>query len=138
MDHLTLKTKSLSLSFSAGNGALTAVKEAEGVWYIGCDTDQYDQGTKGDGNVILTSALKVMHLDVERELNAIYDGTFVGKDAVLGADTGSTGYVSAEGRQQLSADALGKLDECLEKLKTGEIIPPCYPDYSVDDFPGLN
>ena len=121
----------------SGNGALTAVKEAEGVWYIGCDTDQYDDGAKGNGNVILTSALKVMHLDVERELNAIYDGTFAGKDAVLGADTGSTGYVSAEGRQQLSADALSKLDECLEKLKTGEIIPPCYPDYSVDDFPGL-
>ena len=108
----------------SGNGVLTAVKEASGVWFLGCDVDQYDDGTKGDGNVTLTSALKVMHLDVQRQLEAIYDGTFVGQDALLGADTDSTGYVSAEGRQQLSEDALAKLAECLELLKTGGIVPP--------------
>ena len=108
----------------SGNGALTAVKEANGVWFIGCDADQFDDGVKGDGNVILTSALKVMHLDVERQLNAIYDGTFVGQDALLGADTDSTGYVSAEGRQQLSDDALSKMAECYELMKKGEIVPP--------------
>ena len=108
----------------SGNGALTAVKEANGVWFIGCDADQFDDGVKGDGNVILTSALKVMHLDVERQLNAIYDGTFVGQDALLGADTDSTGYVSAAGRQQLSEDALSKMAECYELMKKGEIVPP--------------
>ena len=121
----------------SGNGALAAVREAEGVWFIGCDTDQYDNGTKEGGNVVLTSALKVMHLDVERELNAIYDGTFTGQNAVLGVGTDSIGFVSAEGRQQLSAEALARLDECLGKMKTKDIIPPCYPDYSIDDFPGL-
>ena len=121
----------------SGKGVLDAVREAEGVWFIGCDVDQYDDGAKGDGNVVLTSALKVMHLDVERELTAIYDGTFAGQNAVLGADTDSTGFVSAADRQQLSTDALARLDECLGKLKTKEVIPPCYPDYSPDDFPGL-
>ncbi len=77
-----------------------------------------------DGNVVLTSALKVMHLDVERQLNAIYDGTFVGRDALLGSDTDSTGYVSAEGRQQLSEDMLAKLAECYDLIKKGEIVPP--------------
>ena len=120
----------------SGNGALTAVKEAEGVWFIGCDVDQYDDGAKGDGNVILTSALKVMHLDVQRELENIYNGTFTGKDALLGADSDSTGYVSAEGRQQLSEDALAKLAECYELMKKGEIVPPTTAD-GVNDFPGL-
>jgi len=108
----------------SGNGVLTAVKEAEGVWFIGCDVDQYDDGARGDGNVVLTSALKVMHLDVQRQLEAIFNGTFTGMDALLGADSDSTGYVSAEGRQQLSEDALTKLAECYELLKKGEIVPP--------------
>ena len=120
----------------SGNGALTAVKEADGVWFIGCDIDQYNDGAKGDGNVVLTSALKVMHLDVERELENIYNGTFVGKDALLGVDTGSTGYVSAEGRQQLGEDALAKLAETYERLQKGEIVPPTTAD-GVNDFPGL-
>ena len=120
----------------SGNGALTAIKEADGVWFIGCDVDQYDDGAKGEGNVVLTSALKVMHLDVARELENIYNGTFAGKDALLGADTDSTGYVSAEGRQQLSDDALAKLAESYELMKKGEIVPPTTAD-GVNDFPGL-
>ena len=121
----------------SGNGVLTAVKEADGIWFIGCDVDQFDDGKKGDGNVVLTSALKVMHLDVQRQLEAIYDGTFAGQDALLGADTDSTGYVSAEGRQQLSEDAQAKLAECYEKIKTGEIVPPTSAA-ELADFPGLN
>ena len=122
----------------SGNGVLTAVKEADGVYFIGCDVDQYDDGAKGDGNVVLTSALKVMHLDVARQLDAIYHGTFVGQDAILGADTESTGFVSAEGRQQLSEDALAKLAECYELLEKGEIIPASSAQYTPTDFPGLN
>ena len=105
----------------SGNGVLTAVKEANGIWFIGCDVDQYDDGKKGDGNVVLTSSLKVMHLDVQRQLEAIYDGTFAGQDALLGADTDSTGYVAAEGRQQLSEDAQAKLAECYELIKATEL-----------------
>ena len=108
----------------SGSGVITAVKEAEGIWFIGCDVDEYDNGAKGDGSVVLTSSLKVMHLDVQRQLENIYNGTFVGQDALLGADTDSTGYVSAEGRQQLSEDALTKMAECFELLKKGEIVPP--------------
>lgn len=121
----------------SGNGVLTAVKEANGIWFIGCDVDQYDDGKKGDGNVVLTSSLKVMHLDVQRQLEAIYDGTFAGQDALLGADTDSTGYVSAEGRQQLSEDAQAKLAECYELIKAGTIVPPTTLD-GVAGFPGLN
>ena len=121
----------------SGNGVLTAIKETSGVSFIGCDVDQYNDGKKGDGNVVLTSALKVMHLDVQRQLEAIYNGTFVGEDALLGADTDSIGYVSEEGRQQLSEDALTKLAECYELIKSGTIVPPTTRD-GLTSFPGLN
>ena len=122
---------------ASGNGVFTAAKEASGVYVIGCDVDQYDDGANGDSNVILTSGLKVMHTNVTKQLEAIYDGTFAGEDALLGADTDSTGYVSAEGRQQLSEDALAKLAECYDLLKAGEIVPPSGTEYAPDDFPGL-
>ena len=98
----------------------------------GCDVDQFDDGVNGSGNIILTSALKVMHSNVTLQLEKIYDGSFSGEDALLGADTDSTGYVSEEGRQQLSEDALEKLAECSELLKSGEIVPA-----SQGDFQGL-
>ena len=117
---------------ASGNGVFTAAKEAQGVYVIGCDVDQYDDGANGSSNIILTSALKLMHTNVTRQLEKIYDGTFTGEDALLGADTDSTGYISAEGRQQLSEDALEKMAECYEKLKAGEIVPA-----SQSDFQGL-
>ena len=117
---------------ASGNGVFTAAKEAEGVYVIGCDVDQFDDGVNGSGNIILTSALKVMHSNVTLQLEKIYDGSFSGEDALLGADTDSTGYVSEEGRQQLSEDALEKLAECSELLKSGEIVPA-----SQGDFHGL-
>lgn len=123
---------------ASGNGVFTAAKEADGVYVIGCDVDQYDDGANGGSNIVLTSALKLMHSNVAAQLEKIYDGTFVGEDAILGADTDSTGYVSAEGRQQLSEDALTKMAECYELLKAGEIEPASCDAYAPDDFPGLS
>lgn len=124
---------------TAGNGCFTAIKEAGNAYAIGCDVDQFDDGVNGDKNIILTSALKVMDVNIEKQLNAIYDGTFEGKDDILGADTDSTGYVSAEGRQQLSEDALAKMAEAYEELKAGKIVPPSnFNGYTPTDFPGLS
>lgn len=123
---------------SSGNGCFTAIKEATGVYAIGCDVDQYDDGANGSSNIILTSALKVMNTNVAKQLKAIYDGTFVGKDDTLGADTDSTGYVSAAGRQQLSEDALSKLKTAYDALKAGTIEPASnFNGYLPTDFPGL-
>lgn len=120
---------------ASGNGVLTAVKEAEGVWFIGCDVDQYDDGANGDGNVVLTSALKVMHLNVERALNAIVDGSFKGGNVTLQADTDSTGYVNADGRNQLSADTISKIDAAYALLKSGDIVPAAnFNGITPDDF----
>lgn len=108
---------------ASGNGVLTAVKEAQGVYFIGCDVDQYDDGANGDSNVVLTSAVKVMHLNVERALNAVADGTFKGGNVVLQADTDSTGYINESGRCQLAADSISKIDAAYEAIKGGTIVP---------------
>ena len=107
----------------SGNGVFTAAKEAEGVKVIGCDVDQYDDGVNGDSNIILTSGLKVMHSNVERVLGEVLDGTFKGGNVLLKADTDSTGYVKEEGRCQLTADTITKIDGAYEKVKSGEIVP---------------
>ena len=79
-----------------------------------------------------------MDTNVDKQLTAIYDGTFKGHDDLLGADTDSTGYVSEAGRQQLSDDALSKLSECYDAVKAGTIVPAAATnDYKPDDFPGL-
>ncbi len=124
---------------ATGNGVFTAVKEAEGdIKVIGCDVDQYDDGVAGDRNIVLTSVLKVMSLNVERALSSIKDGTFEGGNVILRADTDSTGYVKEEGRHQLSADTIAKIDEAYELLKKGEIVPAAnFNGYTPEDFPGL-
>lgn len=123
---------------ASGNGVLTACKEAEGVYSMGSDVDQFDDGVVGDRNIILTSALKVMDKNVTEQLNKIKDGTFVGGNYLLGADTDSTGYVSAEGRHQLTDETMAKLDEAFAKIKSGEIVPAAnFNGYTPEEFPGL-
>ncbi len=109
---------------ASGNGVFTAAKEATSdVKVIGCDVDQYDDGTNGDTNIILTSALKVMHDTVYNSLNTVKDGSFVGANVTLMADTDSTGFVSAEGRHQMSSETVEKITAAQAKVKAGEIVP---------------
>ena len=107
----------------SGNGVFTAAKEASDVFVIGCDADQYDDGANGDSNVILTSALKVMHLTVYNQLNNIANGTFSGANETLNATGDYTGYVSAADRCQLSEDTIAKIDEAVAGVKDGSIVP---------------
>ncbi|MDR2245416.1 MAG: BMP family ABC transporter substrate-binding protein [Treponema sp.] len=123
---------------ASGNGVFTAAKEANNVYLVGVDTDQYDDGAKGNGNIILTSALKVMHTNVTKQLQAIKDGTFKGKNDLLGASTDSTGFVSAQGRHNLSANTLSKLQDAYGKLKAGGIVPAAnFNGHNPTSFPGL-
>ena len=123
---------------ASGNGVFTAAKEAEGVFCIGCDVDQFDDGVNGDSNIILTSGLKVMDKNVTEQLQAINDGTFAGGNYLLGADTDSTGYVSAEGRCQLSAETIANIDAAFALVKSGEIVPAAnFNGLTSDAFTGL-
>jgi basic membrane protein A len=123
---------------ASGNGVFTAAKEAKDVKVIGCDVDQYDDGANGDSNIVLTSGLKIMDKNVTLQLNNIKNGSFKGQNALLGADTDSTGYVSADGRCQLSADTISKIDEAFAKVKSGDIVPAAnFNDEKPDNFKGL-
>jgi len=108
----------------AGLGAFTAAKESSGVMVIGCDVDQYNDGVFAGGNVVLTSGLKNMRINVTRQLNAINNGTFQGGNYLLGADTDSSGFVSAEGRHQLDAATLSAMNDAFAQVKSGAIQPP--------------
>lgn len=122
---------------ASGNGVFTAAREAGDVYVIGCDVDRYDDGVIGSGNIVLTSTIKVIDTNVEKQLEAIYDGTFVGENALLSVVTDSVGFVSEEGRQQLSADTIEKMNKSYELMKAGIIIPASCSEYTSDDFPGL-
>lgn len=122
-----------------GNGVFTAVKEAKGdVKVIGCDVDQFDDGVKGSENIVLTSGVKFMGMNIEKALNSIVDETFKGGNVVLHADTDSTGFVKEEGRHQLSEDALTKMNEAYELVKDGKIVPASnFNGHTPEKFPGL-
>ncbi|MEG7530616.1 MAG: BMP family ABC transporter substrate-binding protein [Hungatella sp.] len=108
----------------SGSGVFAAAKEAAAdVKIIGCDVDQYDDGVNGNKNIILTSALKVMNVCVERSLGTIADGTFKGENVALTINDDATGYVGESGRHQLSAETVTKLDAAAVKLKDGSIVP---------------
>ncbi|MGN1022020.1 MAG: BMP family protein [Lachnospiraceae bacterium] len=119
---------------NSGNGVFTAAKEADGVYVIGCDVDQYDDGANGSSNIVLTSGLKIMDKNVKEQLEKIAEGTFKGEDALLGADTDSTGYVSEEGRCQLTADEISKIDEAFAKVKDGTVVPASFGGTTPDEF----
>ena len=118
----------------SGNGVFTAAKETDNVMVIGCDADQYDFGDNGSRNIILTSVLKCMDINNERQLEKIYAGEFQGGNELLFANTDSTGYVSAEGRQQLSAETLSALATAFEEVKAGNIVPASNFGVTLDEF----
>jgi basic membrane protein A len=108
---------------ASGNGVFTAVKEQGNAFVIGCDVDQYDDGATATGNIMLTSALKVMAPNVTKQLENVKAGTFKGGNEVLTALTDSTGYVKETGRHQLTDETLAALEDVYAKVKSGEIIP---------------
>jgi len=122
-----------------GNGVFTAVKEAKGdVKVIGCDVDQFDVGVNGSENIVLTSGVKFMGMNIEKALNSVVDGSFKGGNVVLHADTDSTGFIKEEGRHQLSEDTLTKMNEAYELVKDGTIVPASnFNGYTPEKFPGL-
>ena len=123
----------------AGMGVFTAAKEAQGVYIIGCDADQFNDGANGDSNVILTSSLKVMDKNDARVLRDAASGNFKGGNFLLGASADSIDYVKTPGHHQLTDDAIAKLDAALALLKAGKILPASFTSGTMpDNFEGLD
>ncbi|QQK07219.1 BMP family lipoprotein [Miniphocaeibacter halophilus] len=123
---------------NSGNGVFTAAKEADDIKVIGCDVDQFDDGKSGDKNIVITSGLKIMGMNVEKQLENMAAGKFKGENALLKADTDSTGYVKEEGRHQLSEKTLEELEKVYTAVKEGKIVPPSnFSETTPEDFEGL-
>ena len=105
-----------------GNGVITEAKNREGVWVIGVDSDQYNDGLKSDGkSVILTSAIKKIdeatYQMIEKQLNDEFPG---GETLRFDAANGGVG-IPAE-NPNLSEDTVTKVNEVLEAIKSGDIV----------------
>jgi basic membrane protein A len=123
---------------ATGNGVFTAVKEHPGTFVIGCDVDQYDDGATASGNIVLTSALKVMSPNVKKQLDNVKSGSFKGGNETLTAATDSTGYVKDAGRHQLEPETLTALEEVYAQVKSGDIVPASnFNGSKPDSFKGL-
>lgn len=111
----------------AGNGVFAAAKEKNNVYIIGCDADEwasgYRSGSSGD-NVVLTSALKVLHKAVYDALVDYTNGTFKGgENLTLNAAQGDyTGFVTGE-HCQLSAEDVAFMQDAYAKIKNGTLTP---------------
>ena len=124
---------------ASGMGVFTAAKEAKGVYIIGCDADQYNDGKNGDSNIILTSSLKVMDRNDHRVLNEIASGSFKGGNVLLGTESDSVGYVKTPGRHQLTEDAITKIDAAIALMKAGKIVPASFTSGTMpDSFEGID
>ena len=79
-----------------------------------------------------------MDMNVELQLTNVASGTFAGGNALLGADTYSTGFVSEEGRHQLQEETITKVNEAFEKVVSGEVVPAAnFNGMTPDAFTGL-
>lgn len=112
---------------ASGVGAVNAVKSRPGTRIIGAETDQYLNGVNGTENVMLTSVTKEFANSVTRQLLAITDGTFQSGAVTLRAADGATGYISADGHQQLRPESLQALADAYPLIQNGTIVPMAGP-----------
>jgi len=121
----------------SGRGVFEAVKATDSAMVIGVDVDQYDDGYTDNRNIVLTSALKVMCLNVERGLYRFAHGTFEGGNYTMQAGSLSTGIVMTPNRHQMSDNTLDIVDRLFSRLVNGSLVPPDAFNYTPTNFPGL-
>jgi basic membrane protein A len=108
-----------------GNGVFTEAKnlkkKGKQVWVIGVDRDQYEEGMPE--NVTLTSMVKKVDVAVYDVAKQAKEGKYSdGKNLVYGLKEGGVGL--SEHKENVSPDALKKVDEIKQKIINGEIQVP--------------
>lgn len=103
------------------NEAKRRASNGEKVWVVGVDVDQYQEGLIADGSsVILTSAMKFLGMASYDMIKSELDGKFEGgRSLLLSAKNDAVGIPKIN--PNLSADVVQKVNEVLEKIKSGEI-----------------
>ncbi|MCP8969056.1 BMP family lipoprotein [Ectobacillus ponti] len=114
-----------------GNGVFTEAKnrkkKGENVWVIGVDRDQHQEGMPE--NVTLTSMVKRVDVAVEQVSKQAMEGNFpAGKVVTFGLKENGVGI--APTTDNVSKDALAKVDEFQKKILAGELkVPATEADY---------
>jgi basic membrane protein A and related proteins len=102
-----------------GLGAIDAACE-EGKWAIGVDADQ-----SGQGDCVITSALKPLEASVFSVIESVVDGTFTGgTNAFYGIQDLPDADLLAPLSDDVGEGAQDAVDEALEGLRSGDIDPP--------------
>lgn len=122
---------------SSGNGVFTVVKNNPSCSIIGVDVDQSYLGETQKGNIVITSVIKNITLNVYEQLIEIANGEFEGKNETLGVDTNSIYAITDEKSTNMSDLTRKRLEEVQRLLLERKIIVPSfYNDYTITNFPG--
>lgn len=110
----------------AGNGNFEAVAEAEGVWALGVDTDQYVSlsGKPELAATILTSGLKKCDVALCDAVSQIIEGTApYGTSKVLGYADGAVGLAENDYYlANMTEEELAKVNDLAAKVMSGETV----------------
>lgn len=95
-----------------------------GVWVIGVDRDQYDQGQQGDHNVTLTSMVKRVDVAVHEVANMALAGNFPGGEQVIfGLEEDAIG-VADTNTEAFTDEIATAVEEWKQRILDGEIDVP--------------
>jgi basic membrane protein A len=118
---------------SSGNGAIAQAREerrqGRGVWVIGVDSDQYDEGLYAPSkSVVLTSMIKKVETTTLETLAALRNNTFKGNSAItLDLEKGGVGYTLTNA--ELSQDIIRQINTAQDGIIGKRItVTPTYRD----------
>lgn len=107
-----------------GVGAINEAKNraAKGVWIVGVDSDQYNQGVySGSKSIILTSAMKRVDSAAYDMIKAEKDGKFPGGQTLV-FDAKKDGVGIPAVNPNLKPEVTKKVAEVLAEIKAGKIV----------------
>lgn len=108
----------------ATQGAIAEAKQREGVYIVGCDSDQYTDGTMDNGDsVVLTSAMKHIDVAVQEVLTQWLVDKFPSGDTLV-MDGATNGVGLPNENPNVSEETLSKVEEVKALMKQGEIEIP--------------
>lgn len=126
-------------SGATGNGVFAEAKDIinsnpdAGVWVIGVDRDQYEEGQIGDENVTLTSMIKRVDVAVQTVSNQALSGEFPGGE-ILTFGIEEEGIGLADTNEAAFTDEIAEaVEEWKQKILSGEIVVP-QTDDELEEF----
>ena len=120
-------TCSTTPSGSTGLGVIRVARE-KGVWAIGVDSDQYDDGVSPEApgkSAVLTSMVKRVDVAVFEAIRSVAKGELAGGVRVFGLKEEGVDYIhNGEHGQAIRPETKAKIEELRARIVRGEIRVP--------------